>query len=359
MKVFISWSGERSRLIAQALAEWLPRVIQAVRPWVSDDNIAKGELWSTQIGTSLSEHKIGIVCVTPENYQAPWLLFEAGALSKVIGDAKVCPLLLGMSVSELEGPLRVFQATVFEKHDVYKLVKSLNEELDRQLETDVLSDSFERFWPDLEKKVTKIASTKIPGTTPAVMSAVNILAKYGLPEPKVGAYASFSSGFESHGLYSTLISIAKTRLYIWGRKNRKFFDKEHKDFLTALPDKTSSGFDFRALFLNPEAPLSILEHAHQDDTFELQLKTNVAHVKSVMERQGLDVSHYCRKYSIEREYALMIADDAVAYTTIEYDENGRAKPLTKTNFSVINSTSILGMELIEEFISTWDAAEPL
>ena len=105
MKVFISWSGERSRLMAQALAEWFPRVIQAVQPWVSDDNITKGERWSTRIGTSLSEHKIGIVCVTPENYQAPWLLFEAGALSKVIGDAKVCPLLLGMFLSSEKVPI--------------------------------------------------------------------------------------------------------------------------------------------------------------------------------------------------------------------------------------------------------------
>lgn len=32
MKVFISWSGERSQALAQALRDWLPLVLHFVEP---------------------------------------------------------------------------------------------------------------------------------------------------------------------------------------------------------------------------------------------------------------------------------------------------------------------------------------
>jgi hypothetical protein len=37
--VFISWSGERSKLIAEAFYEWLPMVIQSAKPWMSGVSI--------------------------------------------------------------------------------------------------------------------------------------------------------------------------------------------------------------------------------------------------------------------------------------------------------------------------------
>jgi hypothetical protein len=52
----------------------------------------------------------GVICVTPENLNSPWVLFEAGALAKAMQGAKVIPLLFDLEFSDISGPLAQFQA---------------------------------------------------------------------------------------------------------------------------------------------------------------------------------------------------------------------------------------------------------
>ena len=89
MEIFISWSGPRSKAIAKALNDWMPKVIQGVKPWMSPD-IPSGARWQAEIADRLDKNMVGVVCLTPENLNAPWLLFEAGALSKHVSDSRVC-----------------------------------------------------------------------------------------------------------------------------------------------------------------------------------------------------------------------------------------------------------------------------
>lgn len=39
MKVFLSWSGEKSRAVAEALREWLPYINPEIEPSMSDSDI--------------------------------------------------------------------------------------------------------------------------------------------------------------------------------------------------------------------------------------------------------------------------------------------------------------------------------
>ena len=82
MKVFLSWSGERSRAVAEALREWLPFINAEIQPWMSGTDIEPGARWSNAIAEELDAISIGIVCVTRENQSSPWLNFEAGALAR-------------------------------------------------------------------------------------------------------------------------------------------------------------------------------------------------------------------------------------------------------------------------------------
>jgi len=125
MKVFISWSGKRSRKTAEALKEWLQQVIQAVEPWFSGD-IEKGKRWSEEISAELEESKLGIICLDKENTDEPWILFEAGAIAKT-KDARVCTFLLDLLPSDVKQPLGQFQHTQFDKEDVRKLMNDINQ----------------------------------------------------------------------------------------------------------------------------------------------------------------------------------------------------------------------------------------
>ena len=82
MKVFISWSGEFSRKAAESLSKWIQIIIQTVDVFYSPDDIEKGENWNNRLSEELEQSNFGIICLTPENIKAPWILFETGALSK-------------------------------------------------------------------------------------------------------------------------------------------------------------------------------------------------------------------------------------------------------------------------------------
>src|SRR5579863_2718491 len=113
MKVFLSWSGELSHKIAIEMRDWLPFVIQSVEPYVSSEDIDKGTRWSIDIAKELENSSFGILCVTPQNLDAPWLNFEAGALSKAFNTASVSPFLFGLKPSDLKkSPLLQFQSTL-------------------------------------------------------------------------------------------------------------------------------------------------------------------------------------------------------------------------------------------------------
>lgn len=158
MKVFISWSGNVSQRVAQELTSWLPAVIQSIEPFISKD-IESGARWSPEIARELAESDYGIICVTPDNPGAPWLNFEAGALSKSIERGRVVPYLLGMEPTDLpNGPLTQFQVKRATEDETRKLLTDLNAVTARPLTATALAAQFDMWWPRLAEKLRAIAA---------------------------------------------------------------------------------------------------------------------------------------------------------------------------------------------------------
>ena len=157
--VFISWSGNLSEQFAKTLRDWLPSVLQHVRPYFSPDDIEKGTKWDKEISKELEKTQVGIICLTRENLERPWVVFEAGALSKNVEQSNVCPIVLDLRKADIQGPLSRFQATELNKKDFKRLITTINRTSgDHALETKVLDNVFEKWWPDFEAKTKQILS---------------------------------------------------------------------------------------------------------------------------------------------------------------------------------------------------------
>ncbi len=147
MHVFISWSGSVSREVASVIKNWLKPTLQRSEPFMSSEDIATGTRWSPELAERLQISDVGIICLTSTNLHADWLLFEAGALSKHLGAARLCVLLIDLKPADLQPPLSEFQACTLEKGDMYKLLQSLNQALgEHALSEQDLKRSFEDGW---------------------------------------------------------------------------------------------------------------------------------------------------------------------------------------------------------------------
>jgi hypothetical protein len=153
MKIFMSWSGRRSHAAAEVLAWWLKCVIQASRPWISSEDIDRGALWFSEITNVLADTSVGIVCLTEENKDRPWILFEAGALAKGLSNSRVCTFLVDLERKDIKDPLAQFNHTGTTKDELKKLARTLNSVLGpNALDANVLSDVCDTYWPIFERR---------------------------------------------------------------------------------------------------------------------------------------------------------------------------------------------------------------
>jgi hypothetical protein len=169
-KVFISWAGERSKVVAAALNEWLPQIVPAADPFFSPD-IEKGTKSFEAIQQALQED-CGIFCLTRENLENRWLHFEAGAIFNGRDKSRVWTLLLcGLGAAEVKKPLDFPQHTFPTDEDCFKLISSINSACGEDaISEKYLRRNFEAFWQYIGKAITE-ADAMVPDAVPAKRTA--------------------------------------------------------------------------------------------------------------------------------------------------------------------------------------------
>jgi hypothetical protein len=221
MDIFISWSGPRSHAVALALHRWLPKIVNAFKPWLSSE-IEKGTRWRTDIAGRLQDARAGIICLTPSNLHSDWILFEAGALSKQIENTYVCTLLVELEPTDVKDPLAQFQATKLTKKEIFELLRTLNNSLgELQLSDSHIQEAFDVWWPKLEEDIAKlpqdeaVASTRrsdrelleevlgllreqsrdLASRSPSVTDIISAIARRMVPDIKVSRIGYGSGGY--------------------------------------------------------------------------------------------------------------------------------------------------------------------
>lgn len=277
VKVFVSWSGPRSRQLADALREWIHDVIQSVECFCSTEDIRAGQRWNNEVNAWLSETDFGVLCVTPENVQAPWLNFEAGALAKRIkDDARVVPVTLGFAPAALEEPLKQFNGVTADKEGIRKLMKSIADIANPSMDID---RTFDRWWGDLSAKLVLIPDSEESVVTPE--------------PPDVGEMFS--------DIMSSIRGLASDVRHVYP-SNRGISSSEFRALATLLAKDDGLREDIASG--NPSAMRYLREHS-KDVARHMEMDSRRAREARARERQeSLDSAEILEENAILRETEL-------------------------------------------------------
>ena len=197
MRIFISWSGDRSKDVATALADWIPYVIPEAKPWISVAHIKPGVRWVDEVSQVLASTKLGILCVTRDNVAAPWMLFEAGCIARELNASRIIPYLLDLAPDDIGLPLAQFQTATASREGTWRLVQSLNEVAAEPQTESRLSTAYEVWWKRLEPQLVSIPTaaenvTRAVRTDRELLEELLALTRQGSRQPYHGSRDALS-----------------------------------------------------------------------------------------------------------------------------------------------------------------------
>lgn len=154
-----------------------------MNPFLSSTDIRSGSRWYEEIAKELGQSRFGIVCLTPDNLEAAWILFEAGALAKTSAEIQkeltergkaasknyLCPYLIGgLKESDIKPPLSQYhwrESTETSTLELFQDINSIIKEIEgpeEALSDEDLKSTFAPFWPALKAAIDTAPSMMKP-----------------------------------------------------------------------------------------------------------------------------------------------------------------------------------------------------
>jgi hypothetical protein len=216
MKIFISWSGEASKRIGGIFRTYLPIFFQDCVFFMSKHDLESGVRWSAELATELGESDFGIICLMPDNLTAPWVLFEAGALSKHIKGRACCVLFGGLTPSDVTEPLSQFQNRLFSEDAFGQLLRDINKLRSSPMDAAAFGKLIEKFWPDISKEIAGVLTEERPQASakrPSEEILEEILVRVRMMENRMEAVAATATSVVLPSLV-VLLNLSPKRSHI-------------------------------------------------------------------------------------------------------------------------------------------------
>lgn len=385
MKIFISWSKNKSKLLAQQTKKLIQNTMGDAVEFFFSPEMYKGTRVDHEIHENLLESDKCIVCITSENFKNPWLLYEAGVIfganhSKT-SQSIVIPILfehIPNWSSWIDKPLNQYvpiqlQNTNNEfiggKQDFKQFLSEL------ALENNIAVKNFNKHWKSYEKEIQEILNKEklIPDTCKYLVD--RILEKddgtFSIVSPEITKkHILFHKGFATTSLIKILlenvIEYQGKRLWFYGRRNKRLLTSENDDFFKYLSDEgINNGVDFRCLFPYPNSEATNKATCKEKErSFYTDLQTCMEKAIRLKHKYHLPIENLFRLYKNQRTESIIVSDNAVLHRTIVCDGEGYPLPYTNSEFEILdaigeNSDFNKGQMLLDEFSEVWKNSVPL
>ncbi|WMX59967.1 TIR domain-containing protein [Lacticaseibacillus paracasei] len=228
----MSWSGEKSKRLANSFKVLLINSLGLAteQVFISDTSIGHGDDWWMKIKTALSSAKVGIVFVTADNSEKPWLNYEAGILQAKFGENnKLIPVSTSTEFPKIDGktPLRRFQfcKQIDKQQDALQLCKTIANYLD--IDPNYLNRQFKANWEEFRKSLN-IVDEKYINFKKMLSFWIPLVQEAWRSEGHSGGFPFDEIMPESNlpNIHSNVKSVADSRPDF--KKEFLQFDKDHK-----------------------------------------------------------------------------------------------------------------------------------
>lgn len=367
MTIFLSWSKTKSKELANAMKIFLEGMFRdQIKIWMSSESISFGAMSMLDINEALKNSDKCIAFITEENINAPWIMYETGAVASknYLKDKNenvdaVIPIVFDdiLDTAFSGHPLNQFQRMHFNKLSVHKLIRQLNDKIKAFPNESILNTQFNLNWNVLNKSVHTTMqkfSLKNKGCVNCEF-LIEAFEKENFPKPDCGSIIRYDSGFETQKLYDILLKNADKRLYFFGRKNRKLFSAENRCFFDDLNRRKKNGFDFKCLFIDPNC--SNVDKAQKGQNFHNKLIACLREAEETLLQHNINPKEICRMYSCERTDQIILIDNVILYSHITYADDDYPYPLTKAPFYVMDIDTPIGQKYYKQFSDVWNISK--
>lgn len=152
-KIFLSWSKDKSKKYAERFKGLIKKTLGLFETsiFISSQSIDVGEDWWQEIKGALSSAQVGVIFVTDENYDSPWLNYETGILQSKFEKNMTFPVTTSTDANSFldkKIPLTQFQLTkaLDDIKEMKKLIVYIAKSIELDIDTDEIELKIEDNW---------------------------------------------------------------------------------------------------------------------------------------------------------------------------------------------------------------------